>query len=47
MPARVIMARVIGRRGGSLVRQIDKAGLLCYKHNILAIEMLGWRCECP
>ena len=22
--------------GGSLVQQIDKAGLLCYKHNVLA-----------
>ena len=32
--------------GGSLVQQIDKADLLCYKHSILAIERLERRCEC-
>jgi hypothetical protein len=33
---RLSMAQIIGRQGEARCMRIDKAGLLCYKHNALA-----------
>ena len=37
----VTIAYIMKRQGEAWRMRIDKAGLFCYKHNVLAIERLG------